>query len=204
MIVSMTCTPMMRRLSEKIRRRAPQPASGHFQTMSLHQQKGGFLTMTAKRRSRKTPKRQRGQFYLHIEFWEMDSPAFLALSADATRVYLFMRKRLNFDNANNGYVVFSHRDAAEVLHAGGWERGWNALAELKHFGFIKLRDNGAPASTIRLASEWQLTAFPCGGQAASKDFMRHDGAPFQPRKRDREKQLPIGTIPTHRDYPDAP
>jgi hypothetical protein len=156
-----------------------------------------------RRRQRKPPKRRRGECYINLPFWELESPAFVALSADATRVYLFMRKRLNFDRSNNGHVPFSHRDAAEALHAGGWERGCNALAELQHFRFIKLRNGGVPGPNIRLASEWQLTAFECGGQEASKDFMRWNGMPFQPRRRTRKKQLPIGTAPTpRRDYPD--
>jgi hypothetical protein len=158
--------------------------------------------------------RRRGECYLNLQFWELDSPAFLALSADATRVYLFMRKRLNFDNSNNGQVPFSHRDAAEALHAG-WRRGSNALAELQHFRFIKYRNAGEPGRYIRLASEWQLTAFPCGGQEASKDFMRHDGTPFEPPKRGNigrptiekrasEKQLPICNMKTpRRQHEDA-
>lgn len=89
-----------------------------------------------------------------------------------------MRKRLNFDCSNNGAVPFSHREAREALHAGGWRRGSNALAELVHFGFVKLRNRGVPGENIRLACEWQLTAFECGGQEASKDFMQWQGEAF--------------------------
>jgi hypothetical protein len=106
------------------------------------------------------------------------------LSADATRVYLFMRKRLSFDHSNNGFVPFSHRDAETILHAS-WRRAANALAELQHVGFIVCRTVGTPGPNIRPASEWQLTAFPCGGQEASKTFMRWDGTAFEPTKRSR-------------------
>jgi transcriptional regulator with XRE-family HTH domain len=153
---------------------------------------------------RKPSKRRRGEWYLALQFWELESPAFKALSADATRVYLFMRKRLSFDNSNNGHVPFSHRDATEILHAGGWRRGSNALAELMHYGFTKLRNGGELGANVRLASEWQLTACPCGGQEPSKDFMRWDGVAFDSpyagrlgRHREQaEKQPPIFTVKT--------
>jgi hypothetical protein len=174
--------------------------------------------MTA--RKRKTTKRRRGQFYIALEFWELECPAFAHLSADATRVYLFMRKRLNFDNGNNGAVPFSHRDAAKALNTTGRHRAGNALAELQHFGFIKRRENGRPAPYVRLASEWQLTAFECSGQPASKDFMRWEGEVFEPpfkghlgkrtmeKRRAAEKRLPIANVATRRShvsyaYPEA-
>lgn len=147
---------------------------------------------------RRKVRRQRGERFLLLHFWELESPAFEALSADAVRVYLSIRKRLDFDAGNNGSVPFSHRDAAVVLHAGGWRRGSNALAELQHFGFIKLRNGGEPGPNIRLAAEWQLTAFECGGQPASKAFTRHDGEPFEPPYTRAKKQPPIFTVKTGR------
>jgi hypothetical protein len=170
--------------------------------------------MTARRR-RKTPKRQRGQWYIVFEFWELESPAFAHLSADATRVYLFMRKRLSFDASNNGFVPFSHRDAATALRSS-WRRASNALAELQHYGFVVCRAVGLPGPNIRPASEWQLTAFPCGGQEASRQFMRWDGTAFEPPKRSQlggetqrsraaKKQPPIGNTTTpRRQHDDAP
>jgi hypothetical protein len=147
---------------------------------------------------RRTPpvRRKRGECFLLIQFWELESPAVEALSADATRVYLFMRKRLNFDCSNNGEVPFSLRDAQKALHSE-WRRAANALAELIHFGFIKLRNGGIIGAAIRVACEWQLTAFPCGGQEAAKTFMRWSGklfeAPYKSRKTlAAEKQPPTG------------
>ena len=129
--------------------------------------------MTA--RKRRTTKRRRGQFYIALEFWELESPAFAHLTPDATRVYLFMRKRLNFDAGNNGEVRYSHRDAQNAIGTSNWRRGSNALAELRHYGFTKLRNGAEIGSNIRLECEWQLTAFPCGGQSAAKTFMHWDG-----------------------------
>ena len=125
-------------------------------------------------------KRRRDQCYISYEFWEMDSPAYLALSADATRVYQFMRKAKSFDHSNNGAIPFSQRQAATALNTKGRHRAANALAELQHLGFIRLRNGGIVGTTIRLACEWQLTAYPCGGQEASKTFMRWDKTPFVP------------------------
>ena len=99
----------------------------------------------------------------------METEAFQHLSADATRVYLFMRKRYN--GANNGCVIFSWRDAMAALRSG-CDRAGKALRELRTKGFVKLRAPGKPGPNIRPAGEWQLTAFECGGQPASKDFVR--------------------------------
>jgi hypothetical protein len=130
-------------------------------------------------RRRKQPKRCRGELFVGLEFWEMETEAFQHLSADATRVYLFMRKRYN--GANNGCVIFSWRDAMAVLRSGS-DRAGKALRELRQKGFVKLRAPGKPGTSIRPAGEWQLTVFECGGQPASKDFAR-----WRP---DSEKQLP--------------
>ena len=134
-----------------------------------------------------------------FEFWELESPAYRALSADATRVYIDLRKRLNFDRSNNGFVVYSQRDAQAALHSG-WRRAANALAELQHFGFAVLRKPGVQGAYIRPASEWQLTAYECGGQEASKTFMRWDGAPFRMPYQRSEKQAPVVTVKTPRRH----
>jgi hypothetical protein len=151
------------------------------------------------RRRKQYKPRPRGERYIAIELWELESPAFIALSADAVRVYLDMRRHLNFDYSNNGQMPYSHRQAADVLHSA-WRRGSNALAELEHYGFIKQRNEGIPGVAIRLAAEWQLTTFPCGGQEASKDFTRWDGTVFEPPYRRSEKQTPIGTVKTQRRH----
>jgi hypothetical protein len=157
---------------------------------------------------RRKTKRRRGEFYITFEFWELESAAFKHLSADATRVYLFMRKALDFDCGNNGHVIFSHRNAQEALQSS-WRRASIALAELMHYGFIKLRNGGVQGAAIRLACEWQLTAFPCGGQEASKTFTRWDGTVFEvpenlrgklgeKTKTARKKQTPTGNMTTPR------
>ena len=122
----------------------------------------------APRKRAKPPRRQRGQFYIAFHFWELECSAFRALSADATRVYMFMRKKLDFDCLNNGRVPFSLREAQEVLHSG-WHRAANALAELMHLGFLL---PGKPENT------WALTAFPVNKKEPTKDFMQWNGRPF--------------------------
>jgi hypothetical protein len=150
------------------------------------------------RADRKAPKKIPREFLtVRFEFWEIETPAFQHLSADATRVYLFMKKRYN--GSNNGQIIFSHRDAQQALRSG-WRRGANALAELEHYGFIKCRNPGEPGPNIRLASEWQLTVFECGGQEASKTFSRWDGTAFEPPYTRAKKQLPIVTVKTPRRH----
>jgi hypothetical protein len=159
------------------------------------------------KRAKKTP---RELLTVRFEFWELETAAFEHLSADATRVYLFMKKRYN--GSNNGEVIFSHRDAQEALRSS-WRRAANALAELEHCGFIKLRTLGEPGPSthpnIRPAGEWQLTVFECGGQPASKDFARWDGTVFEPpyrgdlgsatrANRVSKKQLPTCNMTTPR------
>jgi hypothetical protein len=161
------------------------------------------MTATAKRR--KKTKWPRGERFIGIQLFEFESPAFQQLSADATRVYLFMRRRCNFDGSNNGQVPFSQRDAARALNSSHWRRGANALAELQHYGFVKLRNGGVVGEAIRVACQWQLTGFGCGGQPASKDFMRWDGTVFEPPYRSKlgtrtadqrasEKQVPTAML----------
>jgi hypothetical protein len=147
------------------------------------------------RRRRPKTKLKRGELFVRFEFWELETEAFQHLSADATRVYLFMHMR--YDGSNNGAVVFSHRDAMKVLNAD-WRRAANALAELVHYGFIRCRTPGEPGPNIRPASEWQLTKFECGGQPASRTFARWDGTAFEPPYRSKatqpKKQLPTGNM----------
>jgi hypothetical protein len=148
------------------------------------------------RRRRPKTKLKRGELFVRFEFWELETEAFQHLSADATRVYLFMHMR--YDGSNNGAVVFSHRYASQVLRSD-WRRAANALAELVHYGFIRCRTPGEPGPNIRPASEWQLTKFECGGQPASKTFARWDGTAFEPPYRSKaKKQLPTGNMPTPR------
>lgn len=138
--------------------------------------------MGAPRRGRR-PKLKHSERFVRFEYWELETEAFGQLSADGTRVYLFMRKR--FNGSNNGQVVFSHRDAQKALNSD-WRRAAKAIKDLLALGFIKWRNHGEQGLNIRLACEWQLTAFECGGQPASKDFARW------------EKQLPTCRMPTPR------
>jgi hypothetical protein len=153
--------------------------------------------MATKRYNKRAKKTPRELLTVRFEFWELETAAFEHLSADATRVYLFMKKRYN--GKNNGQVIFSHRDAMEALRSG-WRRASNALAELEHYGFIKLRTPGEPGPNIRPASEWQLTVFECGGQPASKTFAHWDGTTFEPPYTRAKKQLPTVTVKTPRRY----
>jgi hypothetical protein len=145
-----------------------------------------------RRTNRKLPKIPRNMLTVRFEFWELETEAFEHLSADATRVYLFMRKRYN--GSNNGAIIFSWRDAMQVLRSGS-DRAGKALRELQQKGFVKLRTPGEPGPNIRLAGEWQLTVFECGGQPASRTFTRWT--------RDSERQTPTpetGTPRTQNRY----
>jgi len=51
--------------------------------------------------------------YLFIYKWEMDRPAYKALSGDQAKIYFDIRTRYN--GRNNGAIAYSTRRAAEVI-----------------------------------------------------------------------------------------
>ena len=76
-----------------------------------------------------------------------------------------------YNGTNNGQISFSVREAAEVLSLTK-----NVPSKL----FLELQDKGFLVKTMassfslktKTATEWRLTAEPCGGEPATKDFMR--------------------------------
>lgn len=84
----------------------------------------------------------------------LKSPAWIALSSNAIRLYVDMRTKLNNYNNGNIEAVFS-----ELKH-----RGWNskttmhkALRELETLGFISQTRQGGIASMSRICSLYRFT-----------------------------------------------
>jgi hypothetical protein len=122
--------------------------------------------------------------FVQLDYWILESPAFLALSPNAKVVLLFMLKRYN--GSNNGKIGFGVRSGCFVPLRGTGElvdrpfgvsrsNVHRALKELLDAGFIRC----AQPSTFdqkRHTREWRLTWLPCNGQPATKDFVRQSSA----------------------------
>ena len=130
------------------------------------------------RRTNKTG-RSSGARFIQLEYWILECPAFLALSANAKIVLLFMLKR--YDGNNNGKIGFGVRSGCFVPKQGTGElvdrpigisrsNKHRALNELNAAGFIRCTQP-ATFDQKRLTREWRLTWLPCNGQLPTKDFV---------------------------------
>ncbi len=107
--------------------------------------------------------------HVRLYLWLLNTPAWRRSSPAARALYIEVCQRHN--GTNNGRISFSVREAAEAL-------GFTKNTASKFF--LELQDKGflvkAMASSFTLktktATEWRLTAEPCGGEPATKDFMR--------------------------------
>ena len=128
------------------------------------------------------PKRKRGECYIVFEFWELESPAYRALSADATRVYIDLRKRLNFEfnfaasldlqRFRDGKVV-SLDDAdnpvierGDLLHVDFGVRLSGVVTDQQKMGYVLKQGESAPppglvkafADSVRISRRAPLRA----------------------------------------------
>ena len=115
--------------------------------------------------------------FIQVQYWILETPAFLALSPRATRALLFMLKR--FNGTNNGKIAFGVRSGCFMRPQGSSqlddrpvlsksEMG-RALRELQAAGFIRCTQE-ATFDQKRLTREWRLTWLPCNGQPPTKEF----------------------------------
>jgi hypothetical protein len=132
------------------------------------------------RRANRTGRSEGGVRYVRLEYWLLDHPNFLALSANAKVVAIYMAKR--FNGFNNGQIGFGWRGGCLVPINGkeNQERSFGlsrhqigrALDELEAAGFI-VCTKGATFDQKRLTREWRLTWLPSGPKSerpASKEF----------------------------------
>lgn len=118
--------------------------------------------------------------HVRLDFWLLESPTFLALSANAKVVAIYMAKR--FNGFNNGQIGFGWRagcltpingkDFAE--HSVGLSRHQvgRALEELEAAKFI-VCTKAATFDQKRMTREWRLTWLPSGTKSerpATKEF----------------------------------
>lgn len=129
-------------------------------------------------------KRKQAQLrHVRLYHWMMRCPAWQSLSPVARCLYLEMAARYAGVNSNNGQIPYSVREGAAALRVGKSTAN-KGLRELVDRGFIVPTKAGI--FTIKRATEWRLTEFPCDvtNAVATKDFMRWEPAEIQ-------KEVPV-------------
>ena len=74
-----------------------------------------------------------GPRFVQLFHWEMDNPAYRALSGNARTIYTEIKRRYN--GSNNGFIVYSVRQGADELRIGKTTAA-KAFTQLQIHGFI--------------------------------------------------------------------
>jgi len=101
--------------------------------------------------------------FVKLEHWLMNTAAWKDLNATARQVYVEIARRYN--GVNNGFIVYSVRQAADELKIGKTKAA-KGFKDLQSHGFIVAEQHGAfhwkidvTGKRHRPASEWRLTEF---------------------------------------------
>lgn len=132
--------------------------------------------------NRRSRRKKSGGRFVQMYEWVMRSAAWNSLKPGPRALYLEIKRRYN--GTNNGEIVLSHRQAAELLNVhrntvGPWfdtliARGFIELACGPHLGSLG----------IGKASVWRLTEEPSSDRRpASKTFMQWSAEKQKPRTR---------------------
>jgi hypothetical protein len=105
--------------------------------------------------------------YVNLPYSMLLSPAWLALSGSAVRLWLLLRTRYN--GGNNGRLTLSLEEAATQLHIGK-ATVFAAFAELEEKGFVACMKRGHWYG--RRASEWAVTDKGVDGDMPSYAWKR--------------------------------
>tara|TARA_R110002096_G_scaffold422225_1_gene628626 strand:- start:1078 stop:1524 length:447 start_codon:yes stop_codon:yes gene_type:complete len=110
----------------------------------------------------------RGDRFVQLPYYMLESPAWLSLSPNAAKLYIDVCKRYN--GINNGTISYSVREAEKI----GLTKSTAARAfqELQDRGFLALTSEANFHLKTKEARLWRLTAFSACGKDATKDFMR--------------------------------
>jgi hypothetical protein len=140
--------------------------------------------------------------FVPLTLTTLASPAWKQLSFGARCLYVVLQSYLRNDRLNNGKVFRSYRDAANDLGTKSIRSVQRWYRELAHYGFIVMTTGpclGVDGEGI--AAHWRITewqTFDARGTyiAATRDFDRWDGVPFDdPEKK---KQNPLAQRGTPR------
>jgi hypothetical protein len=117
-------------------------------------------------------RRDKGERYVKLRFWLLDSPAWQSLPPAARALYIEMVKR--YYGSNNGRIGMGVRDAAKLIGVSK-DTALLAFRFLEDRGFVVCTKRGAFShKTCKDASEWRLTEYDSDYpvQHATKEFMR--------------------------------
>ncbi|WP_338722385.1 hypothetical protein [Devosia sp. XK-2] len=128
-------------------------------------------------RRNRHPKRSGGaRFWVQLEHWLLDTPAWRHLSANAKVIYVELKRRYN--GKNNGEISLSAREAGDAIGASQ-QTGARALTELSTHGFVEVTEDSSFNRKVHVARRYRLTEVaddrPGLPRTASKDFLRWSG-----------------------------
>lgn len=124
----------------------------------------------SRRRSKRKPI-PREQRLVQLHYWLLDSDAFRELPGNAVK--LLLRLGTRFNGSNNGAISMSTREAKHELDCSH-NHAAKCFHVLEDAGFIRVTQKGAFDWKKRHATTWRLTWLDCGGEPATKEFMRPD------------------------------
>ena len=137
----------------------------------------------------KTKKDRYRDRYVKIKGWELNAPAFQALTPNEVRIYLEMRAIYN--GRNNGKIHMSTRRAGKLCHKSS-STGKRALDRLLALGFIKVHRNSA-FQNKRWAREYELTAISMKQTSWTKEIP-NGSRPFMSLKLCHIEQIDAGKL----------
>lgn len=121
------------------------------------------------RRHNSKGRSRKGERFVKLEHWMLQSEAWRSLSPAARSLYVELAQRYN--GLNNGDISMAVREAARLIHVAK-DTASKTFRELMEKGFIRANVPGDFNWKIRHATTWFLTQHPVGDIAATKDFMR--------------------------------
>lgn len=125
------------------------------------------------RRNRVTKRPGSARFWVQLEHWFLEVPAWRALSTNARTIYIELKRRYN--GKNNGLLSLSAREAGEIINATH-HTGARALVELKDLGFIDVTEDSTFNRKVHIARQYRLTEAaddrPGVSRQPTKDFLR--------------------------------
>lgn len=118
-------------------------------------------------------KRKRRSFnpddrFFKVEHRLLRKPAFLDLTGNSVKLFLFMYAR--FNGSNNGKIGFSVREAAAILGTSK-DTAARCFRELHEHGFIDIETRGSDFDQkTRRSTEWRITLERSNGMGATHDY----------------------------------
>ena len=106
--------------------------------------------------------------HVRLYHFMLRSPAWRHLSPVARALLIEVWER--HDGENNGDIALSCRQASEALGVGK-NTPTRLFRELEEKGFLRATARGAFSRKTKSATTWRLTAEPCNGEPATKEFM---------------------------------